>query len=100
MLYRETTFKIQTSVLEPTSLGLFRGSYGQSPVELSTGMGATAKFQYRTGGSSYADTVSSANLGNIDALRIGADARKRSDSGGQADITFGWSVNLILPNVP
>jgi hypothetical protein len=100
MLYRETTFKIQTSVLEPTSLGLFRGSYGQSLVELSTGMDATAKFQYRTGGSTYADTVTAANLGNIDAVRIVADARKRSETGGQDDVQFGWSVNIALPNVP
>jgi len=100
MLYRQTTFKIQTSVLEPASLGLFRGSYGQPLVELSTGMDATAKFQYRTGGSTYADTVTSANLGNIDAVRIVADARKRSETGGQDDVQFGWSVNIVLPNVP
>ena len=100
MLYRETTFKIQTSVLEPTTLGLFRGIYGQSLVELSTGMDATAKFQYRTGGSTYADTVTAVNVANIDAVRIVADARQRSQSGGQDDVQFGWSVNIALPNVP
>jgi hypothetical protein len=100
MLYRQTTFKIQTSVLDPAMLGLFRGSYGQSPIELATGMDSTAKFQYRTGGSSYADTVTSANLAAIDAVRIVADARQRAESGAQEDVTFGWSVNIILPNVP
>jgi hypothetical protein len=100
MLYRETTFKIQSSVLEPGSLGLFRGSYGQSPIELATGMDTTAKFQYRTGGVSYADTITAANIDNIDAVRIVADARKRSATGGQNDVTFGWSVNIVLPNVP
>ena len=56
--------------------------------------------QYRTGGSSYADTNSAASLDDIDAVRIVADARKRSESGGQDDVTFGWSVNIALPNVP
>jgi prepilin-type N-terminal cleavage/methylation domain-containing protein len=101
MLYRETTFTIQSSVLEPSVLGLFRGSYGQSPVELATGMDATAQFQYRTGGSSYANSVTgAANLASIDAVRIVADARARSATGGEDDITFGWSVNIVLPNVP
>ncbi len=100
MLYRQTTFKIQTSVLDPSTLGLFRGNYGQPLVEFATGMDSTAKFQYRTGGSTYADTVTSGSLGNIDAVRLVADARTRATSGGQTDATFGWSVNLILRNVP
>jgi hypothetical protein len=100
MLYRETTFEIQSSVLDPGTLGLFRGSYGQSPIELATGMDSSAKFQYRTGGTSYADTITTANLDDIDAVRIVADARKRAESGGQDDVTFGWSVNIALPNMP
>jgi hypothetical protein len=100
MLYRETTFKIQNSVLEPGTLGLFRASYGQPLVEFATGMDATAKFQYRTGGSTYADTITSANLASIDAVRIVADARRRAESGGQDDVTYGWSVNLLLRNIP
>jgi hypothetical protein len=100
MLYRETTFKIQSSVLEAGTLGLFRGIYGQPLVELATGMDAGAKFQYRTGGTSYADTVVAANLDEIDAVRIVADARKRAESGGQEDVTYGWAVNVALPNVP
>jgi hypothetical protein len=100
MLYRETTFSLQASALEPGTLGLFRASYGQSAVELATGMDATAKFQYRTGGTTYANSVSAGSLGNIDAVRLVAEARKRSQSAGQDDITFGWSVNVILPNVP
>jgi hypothetical protein len=100
MLYRETTFSIQASVLEPGTLGLFRASYGQSPVELATGMDATAQFQYRTGGTTYANSVATSDLDDIDAVRLVAEARKRSESGGQDDITFGWSVNIVLPNVP
>ena len=100
MLYRETTFSIQSSVLEPGTLGLFRASYGQSAVELATGMDSSAKFQYRTGGLSYANSVSAGSLDNIDAVRLVAEARKRSQSAGQDDVTFGWSVNIALSNVP
>jgi len=99
MLFRETTFKIQTSELDPASLGLFRGVYGDSLVEFATGMDTTAQFQYRTGGSTYADTVSASALGDIDFVRIVADARKRAQTGGRDDITFGWSVNVAIRNI-
>jgi hypothetical protein len=100
MLYRETTFKIQDSELEPGRLGLFRRVYGGSFVEFATGMDASAQFQYRTGGATYADTVTSASLADIDAVRIVADARKPARSGGQPDVTFGWSVTVALGHVP
>lgn len=99
MLFRETTFKIQTSELDPPGLGLFRGVYGDPLVEFATGMDTTAHFQYRTGGSTYADTVSASALGDIDFVRIVADARKRAQTGGRDDITFGWSVNVALRNI-
>lgn len=100
MLFRETTFTIQTSVLDPAMLSLFRQAYGGSPTELATGMDSTAQFQYRTGGSTYADTVVGSSVADIDALRIVADARLPARSGAMADATFGWSVNVALGNVP
>jgi hypothetical protein len=100
MLFRETTFKIQDSQLDPGRLGLFRRIYGGSFVEFATGMDSTAQFQYRTGGAAYVDTITSASLGDIDAVRIVADARKPARTGGQEDVTFGWSVNVALRNVP
>lgn len=99
MLYRQTTFKIQDSVLEPGTLGLFRQPYGEAAVEFATGIDSSAQFQYRTGGSTYADTVVSSSLDAIDALRIVADARERATSGGEEDVTFGWAVNVALRNV-
>jgi len=100
MLYRETTFKIQNSQLEPGRLGLFR-RIGSGPfVEFATGMDVNAGFQYRTGGSTYADTIIAASLPSIDGIRIVADARKPPRTGGQQDVTFGWSVNVALRNVP
>lgn len=96
MLFRETTFKIQTSQLDTTTLGLFRGVYGGSLVEFATGIDTTAHFEYRTGGSTYADTISSGTLTDIDAIRLVAQARKAAPTGGQDDIRFGWSVNVAL----
>jgi hypothetical protein len=100
LLYRETTFKIQDSELEPGRLGLFRRVYGGSFVEFATGMDTSAQFQYRTGGGTYADTILATSLGDIDAVRIVAEARRPARTGGQQDVTFGWSVNVVLRNVP
>jgi hypothetical protein len=100
LLFRETTFRIQDSELDPGRLALFRQIYGGSLVEFASGMDTTAQFQYRTGGTTYADTVIAASLDDIDAVRIVADARKPARSGGQQDVTFGWSVNVALRNVP
>jgi prepilin-type N-terminal cleavage/methylation domain-containing protein len=100
MLFRETTFKIQPSVLDTRTLGLYRQEYGGSLVEFATGMDSTAQFQYRTGGTTYADTIIGSGVANIDAVRIVADARLPSRSGLQEDATFGWSVNVALRNLP
>lgn len=100
MLYREVTYTIETSVLDPTTLGLFRTVWGASSVEFATGMDTTAQFQYRTGGTStYADTVSGGSIGIIDAVRLVAEGRRPPATGGRDDITFGWSVNLPLRKV-
>lgn len=96
MLFRETTFKIQPSVLDPGTLGIFRAAYGDAMVEFATGVDTTAQFRYRTVGGSYADTVFGAALASVDAVRLVADARKRAPTGGVADITFGWSVNVPI----
>ncbi|MBT8488218.1 MAG: prepilin-type N-terminal cleavage/methylation domain-containing protein [Gemmatimonadetes bacterium] len=96
MLFRETTFKIQPSILDPSTLGIFRAAYGESLVEFATGVDTTAQFQYRTVGGGYADTVSAASLASVDAVRLVADARKPAPTGGVEDITFGWSVNVPL----
>ena len=100
MLFRETTFRIQASVLDTMTLGLFRQVAGGTAVEFATGMDTTAQFQYRTGAATYADTVTSGAIGNIDAVRIVADARLPARSGVLEDITFGWAVNVTVKNLP
>lgn len=99
LLFRETKFRIDDSVLEPGQLALFRQPYGAAAVEFATGMDSTASFQYHTGGGTYADTVAAADLDDIDVIRIRADARKPAATGGRDDITFGWTVSVALRNV-
>lgn len=98
MLFRETTFAFRSSVMDSTVRGLFRGSYGQPLIELATGMDTTAQFQYRTTGSLYGNSVGPGGLANISYVRIVADARKPPVTGGDEDVTFGWSVNVPLGN--
>lgn len=99
MLFRETTFSIRTSELDPTTLGLFRADYGATAVEFATGIDTTAQFQYRTSAGSYVDTVTAGSLSAVDAVRIVLDSRKPPATGGTEDVTFGWSVNVPLRNV-
>ncbi len=98
MLFRETTFQIAASALDTTTLGLFRTPFGGTPLEFATGIDATARFQFRAGGTTYADTIVGASLADIDAVRIVAEARRPAQTGGSEDITFGWSVNVAVRN--
>ena len=98
MIFRETTFSIRPSQLDTAVLALYRQPYGGTAVEFATGIDTTAQFQYRTGGGSYADTVS-IGVSNIDAVRIIADARSRAPTGGAEDVLFGWSVTVPLRTV-
>lgn len=99
MIFRETTFKIQTSVLDTTTQGLFRAEYGDTLIEYVTGLDTSAAFEYRTGGTSYATSVSSSKLDSIDAVRVVAQASVRPETGTEGNITYGWSVNFLLPNI-
>jgi len=99
MIYRKVEYKIQTSDMDPSTLGLFRGIYGGTLVELATGLDSSSGFLYRTGGTTYATSVSgAASLGAIDAVRIVAQARTRPQTGGTEDVTYGWGVNVHLRN--
>ena len=94
-LFRETTFTIRESQLDPPSLGMFRTPYGGTAVEFATGIDTTAHFEYRTA-SGMSDTLTAAALIGVDAVRIVADARKPAPTGGRDDIRFGWSVTVPL----
>ncbi|MEM7416432.1 MAG: prepilin-type N-terminal cleavage/methylation domain-containing protein [Gemmatimonadota bacterium] len=100
MLFRETTYSFELSALDSVSTALYRTPRGFAPLEFVTGMDSTAQFQYRVAGTStYVDTVPSASVASIDAIRVIADARKRAASGGLSDVTFGLTTNITLRQV-
>ncbi len=99
LLFSETTFKFQTSLLDPTTVGLFRQISGDTLVEFATGMDSTAQFQYRTGTSSYLNSVSGSSLGDIDVVRIVYEVKERAPPGIEGAIRYGWSMNVALRNV-
>ncbi len=99
MIYRETTFTIATSLLEPTGLALFRADYGAAAVEFATGLDTTSHFEYRTSVGTYVDTVTAASLSAVDAVRIVVDSRGPAVTGGAQEVLFGWGVNVPLRTV-
>ena len=99
LLFSKTTFKFQTSVLDPTTVGLFRQINGETLAEFATGMDSTAQFQYRTGTSSYLASVSGAALGDVDVVRVVSEVREPAPPGIEGEIQYGWSVNIALRNV-
>ena len=99
LLFGKTTLKFQTSVLDPTSIGLFRQVYGDTPVEFANGMDSTAQFQYRTGTSSYLESVSGSSLEDIDVVRVVSEVKEPAPPGIEGVIRYGWSVNVALRNV-
>jgi prepilin-type N-terminal cleavage/methylation domain-containing protein len=99
MLYRETAFVLTESTLDPGSIGLYRGKYGETLVEFASGMDPTAQFLYRTIGTGYSSPISSYALPGISAVRLVATTRVRARKGGEDDVTAGWSVNVPLRNV-
>lgn len=99
MLFREMEYRFSVSELDGTTMGLYRGNYGETLTEFASGMDTTAAFQYRTAGSStYVNSVTGSDLGKIDAIRIVVESRLRAPTGGVDDITAGWSVNIPLRN--
>ncbi len=100
LLYRETTFTIRPSDLEPGALALFRRVGDGTAMEFASGLDASARFAYRRGGTVYHDTVSASDLDEIDAVRLVLDARTGGPSGLDGEVSFGWATNVALPAEP
>lgn len=98
MLYGEIEIRYRQSVMDSSTVGLFRGPYGQTLQELVTGMDTTAHFQYRAGTPGYVSTVTGAGLDAIDAVRLVTRTHEKPETGGQSDLTYGWAVNFFLRN--
>ena len=99
MLCRKTEFKFADSVLDPNVRAIFRGAYGETLVELATGLNADAHFEYRFGTTTHYKVVSGDNLPLVDGLRIVAESVGQGDSGARPEFAFGWTVDVPLTNV-
>ena len=99
MLFTRTTYRFQTSLLDPSTIGFFRQVHGEALVEFATGMDSTAQFQYRTGSESYEESVSGPSLGDVDVVRVISEAKEPAPPGIQGAIRYGWGVNVALRNV-
>ena len=100
MLYRQTELVFAASELDPGSIALYRGPYGQTLVEFVTGMDSTSGFRYRVDGGTYLDSVAESLVHDVDAVRVDAMAVTPAETGGRDDITFGWSVAVPLGGGP
>lgn len=98
MFYQTVEYQLGPSTMDSSSTALYRGPYGGTLVEFATGMDSTAQFRYRTGGSTYATSVTGASLALIDAIRIEAQALRRPATGGVESVRAGWGVNVYLRN--
>lgn len=100
MLFRETTYTLAPSTLRPRTHALFRQPYGGSAVEVVSGLDSISEFRYRTGGTTYASSVTGASISDIDAVRLVFEGRRPAEGGSGDDVTFGWSRNVLLRNSP
>lgn len=99
VLYAELEFRFQPSTLDPQSWALYRGPFGGSLVEFATGMDSDAHFAYRTGGATFASSVTGSDLAEIDGLRIhgAAMGTPTASERGRAEIELVGDV--LLRNV-
>ena len=100
MFYRETTFTIGPSALDPSGLALFRQVNGGTAVEFASGIDTTSEFRYRLGPGSYQDAVAVGSLHLIDGVQLTMAARRRSEAVPDRDVSFGLTTTLLLGNVP
>ena len=98
MIFRETEFRFDPSLLVSGDRALYRGIYGQTLVEFATGVATDARFEFRTGGPTWAKYVAPASLSAIDGIRLVAQSVGKGESSQQLTYDFGWTVDIPLAN--
>jgi len=97
MLFRETEFKFDDSVLEPGTTALFKGNDIDGFREFASGLDSTAAFSYRVAGT-YVSSVSSPTSVDIEAIHISAVAIVTAFTGGRSDSSMDLSATIHLGN--
>ena len=98
MLFRQTEFRFNNSLLVSGDRALFWGLYGQTLKEVVTGMSSDAHFEYRTGVNTWSKAIASGSLANVNGVRIVAQSIGKGETSQQATYSFGWSVDIPLAN--
>ena len=98
MIWQEVEFNIDESVLDPTTLAVFRRATGVALREFATGIAPDAKFEYSTGTSTFYNSVVGAELENIDAIRVTASAIASDSTGTVSGYQYEWIVKIPLKN--
>lgn len=100
MLYERVEYRFATSVLEPGTLGLFSGPPGGTLVEYASGFDTSAHFEYRLATGAFVESVSSASLSQVTAVRLVAEATGLAKSGGVTTrYRYGYTVDFPFRNV-
>jgi Tfp pilus assembly protein PilV len=98
LIYSEIEYRFAPSVLEPGTLGLFRGPYGGTLVEYASGFASAAHFEYRVGTGTYQPSAAGV-LSEVTAIRFVAEAEPVFRAGGEtATQRFGVTVDVPLRN--
>lgn len=96
LLHRDLELEFTTSGLDPSHIGLFRGTDGSTPVEVASGLGTGSGFEYRLRGeNSFASTVSSGDLAAIHAVRLTVEAVAEREGAGLDP--YEYTLSRVVP---
>ncbi len=99
MLYAEREIRIDTSALDSTRLGLFRGPRGGTLTELATGLSSTAAFAYQVRGrTGFQSQVLGGDLARITAVRVTLAGIVPATTAGRDPYTFTLVGTVSLRN--
>lgn len=97
MLYSLVELTFDPSGLQPGRMAIYRGTPGSTLTEFATGVSEETRFAYRVNGAFDTTVTDSADLKQIDLIRLVVDAVP--DSPGGSGSGFGWTIDIPLRNV-
>jgi hypothetical protein len=100
MIFEEIQLLIDTSVLDPSLLALYRGPNGGVLTEYATGVAPDARFQYWTpqGQGMWRNRLGTGLLDRTEKIRVVASTFQRAETGGGTDAEYSLVVDLDLRN--
>lgn len=99
LLYRNLEYRIAQSELDPATLGLFRGTAGETLLEFATGLTASSGFRYRLDDGRVVSDVPPGLLGRIRVVLVDVEASVQISPESNRPAEFGWTAEIPLLNV-